>query len=363
MGQDRTAGLGWARLATWLPGAMSLVVPAVPAAAQTRPVPEQPASAAAAAGGVAVYLLNETDAPVTARAPDVVEVTAADGDRLRLSPDRSGTLTVPAGGFARLTYRTVPALATLDAAPSPPASAAIPRETEVAGSAGRSAAFLDRFAPAEPIYAVGGLADAGAKLQFSLAYRPFAGDGLPGHLRLAYTQTFFWALDRSSGPVRDTNHSPEAFLDFDLDPATAVAFGYRHDSNGEGDATSVNSHRITARLSRRLALGRGWEATLTPSAWIFVGSQGVADDLADYWGYTALQASVGRPDGIKLALDGRGNPVSGRGSLEGFVSYPLTRLGGLALYAFGQGFVGYGEAITQYDIRDSHLRIGFSVTR
>lgn len=338
-----------------------------PVAAQVRPVPTQPASAATAAGGVAVYLLNETPAAQTISAPATVEVTAADGARLRLAPRDAAPVTVAPNGFAAVTYVVAPPAAPIAVAASDGSARAVlspgARESFVESSRGPAGAFLDRLRPAEPIYAVAGLGDAGAKLQFSVGLQPFVGDGLLSHLRLAYTQTFFWAVDQPSGPVRDTNYSPEALLDLPLGRATILGIGYRHDSNGEGPLTSVDFHRIIARLSHRFDLGGGWRADVTPSAWVFVGGQGVARDLDRYWGYTGLDVAVERPGSIKLELIGRGNPATGKGSLEGFLSYPLMQAGVFGLYLVGEGFTGYGEALTRYNLSDRHLRLGIAVTR
>jgi outer membrane phospholipase A len=46
-----------------------------------------------------------------------------------------------------------------------------------------------------------------------------------------------------------------------------------------------------------------------------------------------------------------------------FVSYPLAKLGGLGIYVFGQGFTGYGEALDDYRVNDTHARIGIALTR
>ncbi len=357
------------RIVSWGRTTASLLAACVaaPLAAQVRPVPSQPASASAAQAGVEVYLINDSADAQTVPAPDTLEVTAANGDRLRLTPRDAAPVSVAAGGFAKLTYDVAGRARNPDETAAPSVAFAeqpSPRgETVFAGARGTSSGFIDRLRPAEPIYAVAGLGNAGAKLQFSVGLAPFVGDGLLSHLRLAYTQTFFWAVDRPSGPVRDTNYSPEAFFDLPLDSKTILGLGYRHDSNGEGVATSVNSHRIMARLSHRFDLGDRWRADISPSAWFFVGSRGVATDLDRYWGYTGLNASIEEEDGIKLALSGRGNPGTGKGSLEGFVSYPVARFGVFGIYLFGEGFTGYGEAITRYNVSDRHLRVGFSVTR
>lgn len=342
-----------------------------PALAQVKAVPDQPASADAAARGVVVYLMNEGAEPAAADAPDVIGVTAADGTRLTLKRNSVEASSIAAGGFARAFYtldRGAPPPAELAKAPAaqlPPTGAAPvePREATVLTSKGSSSAFLDRFRPLEPIYGVAGLNDAGAKLQFSVGVKPFAGDGPLSWLTLGYTQTMFWALNEPSGPVRDTNYSPEAFLDIPLEENTILGLGFRHDSNGEGEATSVNSHRIVARIAHRYPLGGGWTAELAPEAWFFVGSKGVATNLEDYLGYTGLRAAIWQDQGLKVALSGRGNPGTGQGALELYASYPLARLGIFGVSAFGQVFTGAGEALTDYDVDDTHARLGIAFTR
>ncbi len=335
---------------------------ATPAAAQLRVVPDQPASATAARGGVDVYLLNESEVEVSGEAPARIEVTAADGARIALVPAQGVSAMVAAGGFTRMRYLVA------DASTSPVPAAERPgaaRETIVATSTGTSAAMPGRFLPHEPIYGVFGTGDSGAKLQFSFAFRPFdEDDGLLAHLRFAYTQTMFWAIEQPSGPFRATTYSPEVYVDVPIDSATRLGFGYRHDSNGRGDIGSIDSNRLFVRGAHSFNLGDGWQAELAPQAWIYVGKRSVRGDLSDYWGNAALKASILQPDGIKLSATLRGNPDTGRGAGEIFASYPLARIGGgLGIYAFGQVFSGYGEAIDEFRVRDTHARLGIALTR
>jgi phospholipase A1 len=357
---------------------------ASPAAAQLRVVPDQPVSASAARAGVDVYLMNESDRAVPAEAPATLAITAADASRLTLVPAERAPATIAARSFARVRYvssgvvevAVAPPVAPTEAqtaeanvkawpAPLPPASSA--GETQVASANGRSSAFIDRFRPYEPIYGVAGLRDSGAKLQVSFALKPFGGTNALSYFTFAYTQTMFWAIDQASGPFRATTYSPEAFFDVPLDDRTRIGVGFHHDSNGRGDALSLDVNRVTARVSHSFDLGSGWTAELTPQAWFYVGQRETPSDFADYWGYTSLKASVGQVDGLKLSLFGRGNPGTGKGALEAFVSYPLSRLSGgrdgLGVYLFGQAFTGYGEALEDYRINDSHARIGIALTR
>ncbi|MDB5704105.1 MAG: phospholipase [Sphingomonas bacterium] len=353
------------RILSLTAGAAMLAL-AAPAAAQLRPLVEPPASAEAAQQGVDVFLLNEGSAPVPAQGPAEIETVAKDGTRLRLIVAPDEVLTVQPGAFARLHYRLAAAAPAQAPQPIEVAQAAppSPSEQDVADSSGTSSGFFDRFRPHEPIYGAFGLNDAGGKLQLSFAFRALGHEDGPS-LNFAYTQTMFWALDKPSGPFRATNYSPELFVDLPIDPTATAGLGYRHDSNGLGTSGSIDVNRVFARVSKSFALGDGWSAELAPEAWFYVGRQGIASDLDRYWGFTSLTASIGQQDGIKLSVTGRGNPGTGKGAAEAFLSYPLAAIwSGLPhIYLFGQAFTGYGEALSDYNRRASHARLGIAFTR
>ncbi len=356
---------------------------ASPAAAQLRAVPTQPDSEAAALRGVEVILINEGTSAVPAEGPRTLEVTAADGTRLILERLPAPAATIAPGGFAKARYVPTgyaarPVTKPLPGAPLPAgvgapwpadAPAAAPRsadagEREAPTSAGTRSGFLDRFSPHEPVYGAFGLGDAGGKLQVSFAFQPIGGDGAFSHLRFAYTQTMFWRLDLPSGPLTHTTYSPEVYVERAIDPSATIGFGWRHDSNGEGDATSIDSNRIFLRATKSFDLGDSWRAEVTPQAWVYVGKQGVAPDLDRYWGNGSLGLALVKPDSLKLALTVRGSPDSGRGAAELFASYPLARIDdNLGFYLFAQGFTGYGEALDDHRRRDTHARIGIALTR
>lgn len=345
-----------------------LVAVAAPAVAQVRPVPVVPASEREALRGVEVFLVNEGEAPVAADPPRQIEVTAADGTRLVLERVPMAPATVPPGGFVKTRYVPVglAGVAVPPHAQHPPGTLAGGEsgETVVASATGASAGFLDRFTPHEPTYGAFGLDDSGAKLQVSFAFQPFAEDAplKLGNLRFAWTQTMFWAIDEPSGPFRATNYSPEVFAVLPVSDSVQAAIGYRHDSNGR-DAGSLDINRVYARLTKSFDLGDGWRADLVPQAWFYVGARGAIDPAA-YWGHSSLTAAISQKDGLKIAVTGRGSFETGRGSAEIFASYPLAPLGGgLGIYLFSQGFVGYGEALDDFTVRDEHARIGIAITR
>ncbi len=356
---------------------------ALPAVAQVRAVPTQPDSEAGALRGVEVILINEGTAPVAAEGPRTIEVTAADGTRLILERLPAPAATIQPGGFAKARYVPTgyaarPAYKPLPGAPLPggvgtawtgdsPATA--PRipdtgERETPTASGTASGFLDRFTPHEPVYGAFGLGDSGGKLQVSFAFQPIGGESAFSHLRFAYTQTMFWRLDLPSGPFTHTTYSPEVYVERAIDPSATIGVGWRHDSNGEGEATSIDSNRIFLRATKAFDLGDGWRAEVTPQAWVYVGKQGVAPDLDRYWGNGSLGLALVKPDSLKLALTLRGSPDSGRGAAELFASYPLARIDDdLGFYLFAQGFTGYGEALDDHRRRDSHARIGIALTR
>jgi phospholipase A1/A2 len=349
-----------------IPFLLGLLI-ATPAAAQLRAVPAQPASEAEALRGVEVFLVNEGAAPLADSGPRQIEVTAVDGTRLVLERVPSPTPTIAPGGFAKARYVPVGiAQAAVPLSERHPPALIPAEETVVQSSTGSSSAFVDRFAPHEPIYGVFGTGDAGGKLQMSFAFRPFAEDAplKLGNLRFAYTQTMFWALAEPSGPFRSTIYTPEVYADIAFDETTKVALGWRHDSNGRGMTDSIDVNRIFGRVEKSFDLGGDWRLDIAPQAWFYVGRFGTAPDIRDYLGYTALTAAIQRKDGLKLSLTGRGNFETRKGGAELFASYPLARIGGgVGFYLFGQAFTGYGEALDDYRVNDTHARIGIALTR
>lgn len=366
-----------------------LLLIAAPAAAQVRAIPAQPLNEREALRGVEVILINEGAAPVPAEGPRQIEVTAADGTRLVLERLPAPSASVPPGGFVKARYVPVsyaarPAPPTnIPGAPAPiapsvasgstvgsayagdlPPPAVTGAETETLASRGTASGFLDRFTPHEPTYGAFGLQDAGAKLQVSFAFQPFGGDTALRHLKFAYTQTMFWRLDLPSGPFTHTTYSPEVFADVPVDASATIGLGWRHDSNGEGPGTSIDANRIFARATKAFDLGDGWRAEVTPQAWVYVGTRGIATDLDRYWGNASLGLTLVKPDSLKLNITARGDPRSRRGAAELFASYPLANIdSGIGVYLFGQAFTGHGEALDDYRRRDTHARIGIALTR
>lgn len=344
------------------------LVCATPAVAQVRPLLDPPASAEAARAGVDVYLLNEGSAAQPARGPDEIETIARDGTKLRLVAAPDGPQSVAAGSFARVHYRLAASypvtLAAAPTSPTAPTGTSATLESVALSSNGRSSAFLDRLQPYAPIYGVLGAKSSGAKLQVSFDFRLLGKEDGP-RLDFAYTQTIFWAVNRPSGPIRTEIFSPQVFVDVPVGPSLTVGAGYAHDSNGGGVTNSVDVNRYFLRASKTFDLGGRWKASVTPQAWGYFGNRGLAPDIDRYWGYTALGLSLEQQDGWKAAVTARGNPGTGKGSAEAFLSYPLASIDERLphLYLFGQFFTGYGEALIDYARSSSHARFGIALTR
>lgn len=346
--------------------AIILATLAAPAGAQLRPLVAPPADAAQAAReGVEVFLLNEGPAPAPIAAPEALETIAQDGTALKLSLIRSTAEGPPvaAGGFAKLRYRLAPLAEAPLASAERAAAPAEGDETALTASRGVTNGVFERFRAYEPTYIVAGAKSSRAKLQASFSFQPFD-RGILAPVRVAYTQTIFWAVGTPSGPITATIYRPEVFYERDFGDAMKIAIGFRHDSNGGGVADSVDLNRFYIRANQRFDLGGRWRLDIAPEAYGFFGPRGLARDVDRFFGFGGLTASLLEEDGLKLSVYARGNPGTGRGAAEFFASYPLRRLGGgLGLYLFGEAFTGYGEQLLRYNRIDNHVRLGVSLTR
>ncbi|MBX9797520.1 phospholipase A [Sphingomonas sp.] len=338
---------------------------ASPAAAQLRPLVSPPASRAEAArDGVEVFLVNEGSNAAPATPPDRIETIAQDGTPVALVPDAAADRApVAAGGFVKLRYRLAPAGQQAPALAATAAPPAREEEASVTDSRGVSSGFFSRIRAYEPTYFALGDRAAGLKLQGSFAVRPFAA-GLLKDLNVAYTQTAFWRVYDDSAPIESNIYRPEIFFERGVAEGLRVAVGYRHDSNGGGRADSYDLNRFFIRANQRFNLGGRWELNVAPEAWIFFGGRALAQDVDRFWGYGGINASLYQRDGWKFAFNGRGNPATGRGAAEMFISYPLKRLAGDAgVYLFVQGFTGFGEQLPRYNQVENRLRAGIAFTR
>jgi phospholipase A1/A2 len=369
----------------------------------------------ATAGGTCpiwLHYLNPSAAPVTCCFPPTLAGSLfLDGRSHRVtlelrSTADAGEVVIPAGSFARREYRLqIPldlrgqvVLATdqaganrvlltlqgdalaggLEASRNPDSAP----HTAAAPDSPLSPAtefFRKHFSGYEPFYFVAGEAPT-AKFQLSFKYRMLNADGslatkapwLTG-LQLAYTQTSLWELSKPSAPFFDTSYKPELLYAlervdrgkwadwFRLDLQT----GFQHESNGRGSPASRSLNLYYFRPTARFGAERGFQLTLTPRAWTYVGDMSDNPDLPDYRGYVDLRTILGWSEGLQLASSFRLGDDANRGSATLDLSYPLYRVLGrnLSVYAYAQYFTGYGESLLLYDERSSAIRAGFALYR
>lgn len=313
-----------------------------------------------------------------------------------------GTVTVPAAGFAKLTYEfelprdmtgTVHmALADVNAgtvmftagAPVIPQT----REEKIS-SQGQLVIgekqeefqpFLKNLSAYEPVYFLFGVDPGREKSKFQVSFKyklfnaPFGSQGLNSVLdgfHLAYTQTSFWDLRSNSKPFDDSSYKPELFylvpkIDLELPwvKIFGIQGGFQHESNGKGGDESRSTNYIYIKPIMAISLFDNAYLTVAPKLWIYVMNEDETNpDLADYRGYFDLQVQAGVPMG--LSLDTHTRWADAGPSIQADLSYPLTSFfnNGLNLYLHFQYFNGYAERLKAYNEKEEIFRIGFSLSR
>ena len=183
----------------------------------------------------------------------------------------------------------------------------------------------------------------------------------------AYTNRSFWQVynSRESAPFRETNHEPEAWIQFhprwQLFGFTNVwdSFGIVHQSNGRGGELSRSWNRLYAWLTverGNLALG------IKP--WVRIQEDAEDDDnpdITDYLGHGEFYASYKWRQNV-FSLMSRNNLESGfeRGAIELSWSFPLPHWPYLKGYI--HYFNGYGESLIDYNHHSNTIGIGLSLT-
>lgn len=303
------------------------------------------------------------------------QVAAGSAMQLSLGP-RSATSASPAYAFS---LADAPAedgeggsLALGSPATLPLAESAVPSAEPESGNA-----FLGNLSVYKPIYgAYGPGTNSDARLQISFKYQLFgeAGDvggGAPivNGVHFGYTQRMFWDLGADSSPFRNIDFMPELFY---LQPAVQVGdgialggqLGVRHESNGRDGAQSRSANTVYLQPVGTFEAG-DYTVSVGPRLFFYVGDLEDNPDIRRYRGSTGLFLEAGQDDGLRLKTQSRFNFSSGKGAFDAELSYPLDRIvdTDLNLYVFGQGFVGYGENLLDYNRHTTRLRVGFAIVR
>ncbi len=241
----------------------------------------------------------------------------------------------------------------------------------------RGNAFLGNLSAYQPIYAAYGPGtNSDARLQIGFKYQLFGDAGDVGGdapivngIHFGYTQRLFWDLGSESSPFRNIDFMPELFY---LQPAVDLGdgialggqLGVRHESNGRDGLQSRSANTVYVQPVGTFQAG-DYTVSVGPRVFLYVGDLEDNPDIRRYRGSTGLFLEVGQDDGLRLTTQSRFNFSSGKGAIDGELSYPLDRIvdTDLNLYVFGQGFAGYGENLLDYDRWTTRLRVGFAIVR
>lgn len=210
--------------------------------------------------------------------------------------------------------------------------------------------------------------DTEAQFQISLKV-PLALDLFGGHMDIygAYTNRSFWQMYNReySEPFRETNHEPEAWLQFGNDwqilgfTNIVNTIGAVHQSNGKAGVLSRSWNRVYANF----IFGKD-DLAISFKPWVWVTRDKSASDnpdITDFMGHGEFRA-VWQTNGHVLSMMLRNQLESGfdRGAVELGWSIPIFNYPYLKGYV--QYFYGYGESLIDYDRKVNRIGVGISVT-
>lgn len=182
----------------------------------------------------------------------------------------------------------------------------------------------------------------------------------------AYTNRSFWQVyNDNSAPFRETNHEPEAWLQFHtkwefLGFTNSVnTFGIVHQSNGRGGTLSRSWNRIYANF-----IAERGDFAISIKPWYRITEDAEDDDnpdITDYLGHYEIRAAYKWNDHVFSAMS-RNNLESGfeKGAVELSWSFPLGEYPYLKGYI--HYFTGYGESLIDYDNYVNTVGIGVSLS-
>lgn len=202
------------------------------------------------------------------------------------------------------------------------------------------------------------------KFQISIKYLLFDRVfGNTGDLYVAYTNQSYWQAyntDQSS-PFRETNHEPEAWMQFRTDAELGggvklgiVSFGLNHQSNGRG---MENISRSWNRIFMNLVFEKGdWAMSLKP--WYRLPEDDKDDNnpsIEKYVGYGELRTGYKWRDHVfSLMLRNNLRESGNMGAVELGWSFPLYK----KLRGYVQHYNGYCESLIDYDSSSNRFGIG-----
>jgi phospholipase A1 len=197
----------------------------------------------------------------------------------------------------------------------------------------------------------------------------------PFSLYFAYTQVSFWQAYNGdfSSPFRETNYEPEIFLSWLGDipigddwHLNVVDFSLVHQSNGRGG----NISRSWNRLSSNLIFANQNKAFIFHPWYRIPEDDQVAGepldpsldnnpDITDYMGHGEM-LFIYKYDNSTFSFKSRNNLESNfsRGAVEASWSFPIHN----KMKGYVQIFSGYGQNMIEYNMHNTAIGIGFSLT-
>jgi phospholipase A1 len=183
----------------------------------------------------------------------------------------------------------------------------------------------------------------------------------------AYTNHSFWQVynRENSSPFRETNHEPEAWLQFNPGwtlwgfTNTSNILGIVHQSNGRGGNLSRSWNRIFANfIVERGNLALGFKP------WYRIQEDADDDDnrdITEFLGHGEIRAAYKYKEHV-FSVMSRNSIESGfgNGALELSWSFPLLHYPYVKGYV--QYFTGYGESLIDYNNYVNKIGIGLSLT-
>lgn len=199
--------------------------------------------------------------------------------------------------------------------------------------------------------------------------------GLEESYYLAYSHKAFWQVYAESSPFRETNYTPEAFVEFPVNNRDSyfnmrsIKLGLAHTSNGQGNNKGViytdpskdpgNRSREINYIYTELSFQHNTLITeLKLYSSILESSDNGNPDIMDYIGYSSIKFSYFKGDNL-FTLMGRANFATGFGAIEATYSYPLID----NAYFYAKVFSGYAESLIDYNNDITKFSVGFSFSR
>jgi outer membrane phospholipase A len=222
----------------------------------------------------------------------------------------------------------------------------------------------------KPNYFIAGDKDDQVKFQVSAKYNLIYPSNIG--LWVAYTQKAFWRLYDDSAPFWEFNHEPELFYMFEskkniFNIDTGVLDHIQlapiyHKSNGRDGLDSRGMNLYYGEI--QLSVGKIYNFGVVAKAFKYYSVSKKNEDIDQYIGnaegevfFQLKSKNTEFFDKEKIYIRGGGNHESGKGWLEGGVKDRLiTTL--FQPFFYVQVFHGYGEAMVNYDKKDTAIRVG-----